>query len=109
MLVAPLAHVGRLEDLPDAVLLESLQRTRDAQRVLQASLGAQGFNIGLNLGRCAGAGLPDHLHLHVVPRWSGDVNFMAVLGDVKVIPEALATVRRLFLAKAAELGLPATT
>jgi ATP adenylyltransferase len=109
VLVAPLTHVGRLEDLPDAVLLESLQRTRDAQRVLQASLGAQGFNIGLNLGRCAGAGLPDHLHLHVVPRWSGDVNFMAVLGDVKVIPEALATVRRLFLAKAAELGLPATT
>jgi ATP adenylyltransferase len=105
VLVAPLAHAAEPEDLPDDDLCELMQRTRDAKRVLRAALDAQGFNIGMNLGRCAGAGLPDHLHMHVVPRWNGDVNFMAVLGDVKVIPQALVAVRQLFLAKARELGL----
>lgn len=105
VLVTPTAHLAEPEDLSDEVLLELMQRTRDAKRVLQAALAAQGFNIGLNLGRCAGAGLPGHLHLHVVPRWSGDINFMAVLGDVKVMPQSLVEVRHLFLAKAAELGL----
>ncbi len=108
VLVAPAAHVGEPEDLPDEVLLELLQRARDAKRVLGAALGAQGFNIGINLGRCAGAGLPEHVHIHVVPRWNGDVNFMAVLGDVKVIPQSLAAVRRVFLAQAAQLGLPSS-
>ncbi len=107
VLIAPLAHRAQPEDLSDDELLALMQRTRDVKRVLEAALNAQGFNIGINLGRCAGAGLPDHLHVHVVPRWSGDVNFMAVLGDVKVIPQSLAEVRRLFLAKAAALGLQA--
>ncbi len=106
VLVAPTGHLAEPEDLADDLMLELMQRMRDAKRVLQAALAAQGFNIGLNLGRCAGAGLPGHLHVHVVPRWSGDVNFMAVLGDVKVMPQSLPEVRRLFLAKAAELGLP---
>lgn len=105
VLVAPTTHAGEPEDLPDAVLLEMMQRARDAKRVLQAAVDAQGFNIGINLGRCAGAGLPGHLHVHVVPRWNGDVNFMSVLGDVKVMPRTLVEVRRLFLEKAAELGL----
>ena len=109
VLIAPREHVGRLEDLPDPVLLELLRGTRDVKRVLEAALGAQGFNIGINLGRCAGAGLPEHLHIHVVPRWSGDTNYMAVLADVKVIPQSLAAVRTLFLAKAAELGLPSSS
>jgi ATP adenylyltransferase len=107
VLVAPHRHVGEPEQLPDDVLLEIMQRVRDAKRVLQAALSAQGFNIGVNLGRCAGAGLPEHVHVHVVPRWSGDVNFMAVLGDVKVIPQSLLKVRELFLTRAAQLGLPA--
>jgi ATP adenylyltransferase len=106
VLVAPLAHLAEPEDLADEPLLELMHRVRDAKRVLQAALAAQGFNIGINLGHCAGAGLPGHLHVHVVPRWSGDINFMAVLGDVKVIPQSLPEVRRLFLTKAAELGLP---
>jgi len=105
VLVTPTVHLAEPEDLSDEVLLELMQRTRDAKRVLQAALAAQGFNIGLNLGRCAGAGLPGHLHVHVVPRWNGDINFMAVLGDVKVMPQSLAEVRHLFLTKAAELGL----
>jgi ATP adenylyltransferase len=105
VLVTPTAHLAELEDLSDEVLLELMQRTRDAKRVLQAALAAQGFNIGINLGRCAGAGLPGHLHVHVVPRWNGDINFMAVLGDVKVMPQSLAEVRHLFLTKAAELGV----
>lgn len=106
LLVAPAAHVGGLEQLSDEVLLELLHRTRDAKRVLEAGLRAQGFNIGLNLGRCAGAGLPDHVHLHVVPRWGGDTNFMPVIGDVKVIPQALAATRQALLEAARRLGLP---
>jgi ATP adenylyltransferase len=105
VLIAPRVHAAELEDLPDAVLLELMQQTRDAQRVLQDTLHAQGFNVGINLGRCAGAGLPGHLHVHVVPRWSGDTNFMAVLANTKVIPQSLAEVRRLFLASATRLGL----
>lgn len=105
VLVAPAVHAAQPEDLPDQVLLELMQRTRDVKRVLEAALGAQGFNIGINLGRCAGAGLPDHLHLHVVPRWNGDTNFMPVLGDTKVIPQSLVEVRRLFLSAAQTLGL----
>ncbi|MCK4343246.1 MAG: HIT domain-containing protein [Phycisphaerae bacterium] len=104
-LIAPTAHLAEPEDLSDEVLLELMQRTRDVKRVLQAALQAQGFNIGINLGRCAGAGLPGHLHVHVVPRWGGDTNFITVLGDVKVIPQSLVEVRRLFLASAEQLGL----
>jgi ATP adenylyltransferase len=107
VLVAPVAHAGEPEDLPDDVLLELIQHTRDAKRVLQQALHAQGFNIGINLGRCAGAGLPGHLHIHVVPRWGGDTNFMAVVADAKVIPQSLVEVRRRFLAAAEDMHLPA--
>ncbi len=104
-LVAPLRHAASLEDLPEDVLLELMRRTRDVKRVLERALAAQGFNIGINLGHCAGAGLPGHLHVHVVPRWNGDVNFMAVLGDVKVIPQSLDEVRRRYASAAEALGL----
>jgi ATP adenylyltransferase len=107
VLIAPLAHAAELHDLPDPVLLELMRRTRDARRVLETALRAQGFNIGINLGRCAGAGLPGHLHIHVVPRWNGDTNFMPVLGDVTVIPQSLVEVQRVFLETAGQLGLPA--
>ena len=105
VLIAPAAHQPRLENLPDDVLLELMQRMRDVQRVLELAFKAQGFNIGMNIGHCAGAGLPDHLHWHVVPRWAGDTNFMAVLADVKVIPEALAMVQQRFRQAAQQLGL----
>ena len=108
VLVAPTAHAGELEELSDAALCELTRCLRDAQRVLQAAVEAQGFNIGMNLGRCAGAGLPEHLHWHIVPRWRGDINFMPVLGDVRVIPQALEQVYARFKAEAARLGLPSS-
>lgn len=105
VLVAPNHHVSAIEDLSDGCLLEIMHQTRDAKRILQNAINAQGFNVGMNLGHCAGAGLPGHLHLHVVPRWSGDTNFMAVIGDAKVIPQSLEKVRQLFLQEGARLDI----
>lgn len=96
-LIAPLAHVGDLDILDEATLLDLVQWTRRVRRVLEAGLRAEGFNIGVNLGRCAGAGLPGHLHIHVVPRWSGDTNFMPVLGNARVMPQALEATRAAIL------------
>lgn len=89
LLIAPLEHGGDLSSVPDDVMSELASRLRDMQRVLRACLNADGFNIGMNLGRCAGAGLPDHVHFHVVPRWNGDTNFMSVLGNSRIIPQSL--------------------
>jgi ATP adenylyltransferase len=89
MLIAPYQHTGDLIRLDDGEMLELMTMTRDMQQLLAKVLRAEGFNVGINLARCAGAGLPDHLHLHIVPRWSGDTNFMPVIGDVRVIPEAI--------------------
>ena len=90
VMVAPRRHVGELVDLADAEALEIHRHTAAAVETLRAVYAPDGFNVGWNLGRVAGAGIADHVHLHVVPRWSGDTNFMPVLADVKVIPEALA-------------------
>ena len=106
VLVAPRQHVPTLEDLPEDALLEMMCRIRDAKRVLEKAVAAQGFNIGFNVGACAGAGLPGHLHAHIVPRWSGDVNYMAVLGNTRVLPQALAKTAAQFRDTAAALGLP---
>ncbi len=105
-LVAPYAHVAELADLDGAAMLEMVQMLRDLQKALAAAVHAQGFNIGINIGRCAGAGLPGHLHAHVVPRWSGDTNFMPVLDGATVIPIRLETLRGQVLQAAAELNLP---
>jgi ATP adenylyltransferase len=105
MLITPLQHVGKLEDLDDDVLLELMQLTRDCKLVLEPAFNAQGFNVGINLGHCAGAGLPDHIHIHIVPRWAGDTNYMAVIGDVKVMPMALVRSYEKFLQVQGELGL----
>lgn len=105
LLVAPADHVGELDDLPEATLFETVVRIREARRVLRDTVAAHGFNIGINLGQSAGAGLPDHLHWHVVPRWSGDTNFMASVSDVRLIPQTLETLRERFLECAARLRL----
>src|SRR5262249_10846930 len=89
LLIAPLAHKGRLDELDVDEMLETLETLRQMVRVLEDLIHPAGFNIGLNLGKAAGAGLPGHLHWHVVPRWNGDTNFMPVLGDTKVIVQSL--------------------
>ena len=106
MLICPNEHVGEFGDLDDATLTEMMQMVRDGQAVLRRAVKAQGFNIGCNIDRCAGAGLPEHLHIHVVPRWPGDTNFMDVVGGVRVVPISLAELYETILRAAEELGLP---
>lgn len=106
LLVAPLAHKADFADLGDGPLGDLWKQTRDAKSLLAQAVGAQGFNIGINFGLCAGAGVPDHLHVHVVPRWNGDTNFMAVLGDVRVIPEGLDKMYVRLKEAAGNMGLP---
>jgi ATP adenylyltransferase len=89
LLIAPRAHKGRLDELSTDELLETQETLRRMVGTLDQLLCPDGFNIGLNLGRAAGAGLPGHLHWHIVPRWNGDTNFMPVLTDVKVIVQSL--------------------
>jgi ATP adenylyltransferase len=93
VMVASRRHVGRLADLADDEALEVHRLAVRAVSVLERVYGPDGFNLGWNLGRAAGAGIADHVHLHVVPRWVGDTNFMPVLADVKVIPEHLLETR----------------
>ena len=93
LLVAPYRHVGELGDLEDAEVLEIHRLTEAGMAALAETYAPQGYNIGWNLGRIAGAGITDHVHLHLVPRWAGDTNFMPVLADVKVLPEHLAETR----------------
>ena len=89
LMVAPHRHVGQLGDLSNDEHLECMAWLSRLTRVLGDRLRADGFNIGLNLGRVAGAGLPGHLHWHIVPRWLGDTNFMSALADTRVIPQSL--------------------
>ncbi len=89
LLVAPQAHLATLADLNDEIQLELMQTITRFSGILQRLMNVEGFNIGLNLGRVAGAGVPGHLHWHVVPRWSGDTNFMPVVADARVIPQSL--------------------
>jgi ATP adenylyltransferase len=90
LMVAPLRHLGELDLLDPAEAADLHNQTVKAIALLKRAISPQGFNLGINLGRCAGAGLPGHVHQHVVPRWSGDVNFMTVVGDVRVVPQANA-------------------
>ena len=89
-MVAPHAHKPSLEDLDDGELLQLMRAVRRTFTVLRTVMNPDGFNAGVNIGRAAGAGIPDHVHFHVVPRWNGDTNFMAVIDDVKIVNESLA-------------------
>ncbi len=105
LLIAPASHKPDLAALDDAELLDMTQAIRDGVSVLEQTIRAQGFNIGYNLGRCAGAGLPGHLHAHIVPRWSGDTNFMAIIGDARVIPDSLDALAAELINTAKQVGL----
>ena len=96
LMVVPRRHVGRLAEATAAELTELIALTRIAEMALTEAYGAHGINVGMNLGRSAGAGVPGHLHVHLVPRWDGDTNFMTVVGDTRVVPEEpAASVTRL--------------
>jgi len=105
LLIAHATHKGELTDLADEDLVELTRMIRDAVALLRETVHAQGFNIGYNVGVCAGAGLPGHLHAHVVPRWAGDTNFMAVLGDTRVVPDSLDALAKELVARAREARL----
>jgi ATP adenylyltransferase len=89
LLVVPYKQTDNLSDLTDEELCDLMKLTRRCQQVLAKVMKPDGFNIGLNLGRVAGAGILDHLHIHIVPRWQGDTNFMPVIAQTAVLPEAL--------------------
>ena len=89
IMVAPYAHIADLEALPPDTIHEMMDLAQLSTRALKSTFGPDGLNLGFNLGAAAGAGIKDHLHLHLVPRWVGDTNFMPVIGDVRVIPESL--------------------
>jgi ATP adenylyltransferase len=106
LLIAPNRHIAGLEEANDGELLEMIKLVREGQKALSAAIKPQGFNVGLNFGRCAGAGLPGHLHIHIVPRWDGDTNFMSVCGDTKVISQSLIELQQLLKQTSKELNLP---
>lgn len=89
LMAVPYRKVHKMTDLTDGEVLELWQLMIHAQRLLENAVRAQGFNIGWNLGRASGAGVEDHLHVHIVPRWVGDSNFIAVIGGTRIIPQAL--------------------
>jgi ATP adenylyltransferase len=91
LMVAPIAHVPSFEDLGDDDLGALSRAQVRALRAIRAAYAPDGVNLGVNIGRAAGAGIPTHLHVHVLPRWSGDTNFITSVAEVRVLPEALAT------------------
>jgi ATP adenylyltransferase len=99
LLIGPRAHKGKLSDLNADELLEVMETVRRMVSALDRLMHPDGYNIGLNLGRAAGAGLPGHLHWHVVPRWYGDTNFMPLIGDTKVIVQSLDALYELLATK----------
>ena len=105
LMIAPLRHASTLDELSDSELGAVSMLIRDGIKMLTIAVSAHGYNVGLNLGRCAGAGLPGHVHWHVVPRWNGDTNFMTTVGSTRVIAESLDEVYSRLRTAAAELGL----
>lgn len=106
LMAVPYRKTADLSELTADEKLELLTLAQEAQVLLRNVVHAQGFNVGLNLGECAGAGVADHLHLHIVPRWPGDHNFMPVLGAMRVIPEGLQPLYAKLVEARDRLGLP---
>jgi ATP adenylyltransferase len=106
LLIAPARHIPDLEDASDEEMLEMIKLIRESQKALSLAIKPHGFNVGMNLGRCAGAGLPGHLHIHVVPRWDGDTNFMAVCSGTDIISQSLTELLELLKKISKEQNLP---
>lgn len=98
LMIAPYAHVATLEGADPRTLEEMMRLAQRAETVIRAVYRAGGFNVGLNIGQMAGAGIAGHLHMHVLPRWTGDVNFMTAVGETRVLPEDLETTYERLLA-----------
>jgi len=94
IMVAPVRHIGSLSAATDAELDALMRLTRDAERALSEAYSPHGINVGINLGRPAGAGIVDHIHIHLVPRWTGDTSFISVIGNVRVLPEDLTDTKK---------------
>jgi ATP adenylyltransferase len=104
VMVVPNRHVASLSLLSDDEQAQIMHQTSVVVEVLKEAMGCDGYNIGMNLGRAAGAGIDQHLHQHVVPRWSGDTNFVTVVGDIRVIPEAIRATHEKLLAAYSQIG-----
>jgi len=104
LMVAPLRHAATLSELSRDERGDLIEAVARAERIVARALAPQGMNVGVNLGHCAGAGVPGHVHVHLVPRWEGDTNFMPVVGGTRVIPESLGDTLAKFRAADAELG-----
>ncbi len=91
LMIIPNRHVGKYEELTQVERIEIFNLLETAIKALRESLNPSGFNVGMNIGKAAGAGVEEHIHLHVIPRWEGDTNFMSVVGNVRVIPEDVET------------------
>jgi ATP adenylyltransferase len=91
VMVVPYAHIGDLAECPQETLAEMMQMAQRVQGALAGIYKPEGYNLGMNLGRCAGAGITDHIHMHVLPRWTGDTNFMTTVSETRMEPEDLST------------------
>ena len=103
LMAVPYHKTGELDSLGENEVVELWNLVTHAQKLLRVAAKAQGFNIGLNLGECAGAGVPDHLHIHIVPRWSGDTNFMPILSGTRTISEGLRALYEKLVAAQAKI------
>ena len=106
LLIAPARHFSDLDQADEEELLDLLKLVRESQKALSLAIKPHGFNVGMNFGRCAGAGLPGHLHIHVVPRWDGDTNFINVCSDTDVISQSLTDLLDLLKQASKEHDLP---
>ena len=89
LMIAPYSHIGELSLADDATWMEMMSLTRKAEQALKKAYRPDGINLGMNLGKSAGAGIADHIHMHVLPRWHADSNFLTVIGETRILPEAL--------------------
>jgi ATP adenylyltransferase len=106
LLIAPTRHIPDLDETSEDELLEMMKLLRECQKALSLAIKPHGFNVGMNFGRCAGAGLPEHFHIHLVPRWDGDTNFMAVCSDTDVISQSMTELLELLKKVSKEHSLP---
>lgn len=106
ILIAPVRHIGELEKADDDELLDIFKLIRASQKALSLAIKPHGFNVGMNFGRCSGAGLPEHFHTHVVPRWDGDTNFMSVCSNTDIISQSLIELLELLKQVSKEYNLP---